>query len=217
MGIKDRYYSFLITGLAVIFVAVGNWVYQPVYFDIGLKAATIKIFWAALGMLVLPLLAIRYVFKKERREFGFTWPVDVKKSLKLIGVCLAANLPILFVLARLEEFQFYYRLFDYSLKFFILSGIIGGLVYYLAEEFLFRGFLFLGLFNQIGSKSYLVTSLIFAAAHWGKSYIEIIYSFGISWWLCWLSLKTKSFLPAAAAHFALALILNYFVNYLVVG
>ena len=202
--------------MAIIFIFIGNYVFVPPSFDLSLGSLFIKTVLAAVGMLVLPLLTIKYVFKKGWREFGFKKPDNLKQAIKLTGLFLAANLLLLLLFSRNEEFQFYYGLLDNSWGFFFLNAILFGSIYYLAEEFLFRGFLFLGLFNRIGSKSYLITSVIFAAAHWSKSYTEIIYSFGISWWLCWLTLKTKSFLPAALAHFGAALILNIFINYIFV-
>ena len=209
----NKYYPWIVAGLASVFVFIGNDIFTPPSFDLSLGSMALKTILAVAGMLVLPLIAIRFLFKKNWREFGFKKPDDTKQALKLTGLFIGVNLPILGWLAGQAEFQFNYRLLDTSFSFFILSAGLASFIYFLTEEFLFRGFLFLGLLEQTGSKSYWVTSLIFTAFHFSKGYTEIIYSFFISWWLCWLAQKTKSFLPAALAHFALALVLNILINY----
>lgn len=210
--------SFLIIFLTLVFVLVGNYIFTPPIFDYRLSSLFLKVLLAVGGMLILPLLTIKYVFKKEPAEFGFVWPQNIKPVFRWIAIFTLINLPVLVWFSKNPEFQSYYQLYDTSFIFFAISGIILPLVYYLAEEFLFRGFLFLGLWPKCGWHGFWITNLIFALFHIGKTnWWEVFYSLIIGMAFCFLTLKYKSFLPAAIAHFMLALILNILVNYIFTG
>ena len=91
---------------------------------------------------------------------------------------------------------------------FLALIILPSLIYYFAEEFLFRGFLFWGLWHKIKYHSFWITSLIFSIFHLSKPLPEVFFAFFVSLIFCYLSFKTKSFVPAAVTHFLVAIALN---------
>ena len=200
--------------LTFVFVAVGNYLFTPPIFDYSYSSLAIKVSLAVAGMLILPWLTAKYLFKKEPAEFGWAWPKNIKHTGYLAGAFILINLPILIWLSRNPELQRYYRLYDTGFVFLSIAGVLLPLAYYIAEEFLFRGFLFLGLWPKLGWHSFWITSFIFALFHIGKTnWWEVFYSLLMGLALCYLTLKSKSFLPAALVHFTLALILNILINY----
>ncbi len=212
--IKEKYYPWTIISLTIVFIFIGNYIFMPAVFDNSFGSLLLQTFLAVLGMLALPLAAIKYLFKKDWHGFGWAWPQLDKKTWRVAIGMVLANLLLLFWLAHWPEFESNYRIYSGSNLFFIASAILS-LAYYLAEEFLFRGFLFLGLKTSWGNQSYWLTSLVFALFHIGKSLPEAVYAFFLSWPLCWLTYKSKSVWPAVIIHFLAALTLNILVNYLI--
>lgn len=199
--------------LTFVFVALGNYLFTPPVFDYSYSSLFVKIILAVTGMLVLPWLTVKYIIKKNPAEFGWSWPQDPKLTWSLAVIFVLINLPALVLFSKNADFQRFYRLYDIGFTLFLAAGVVLPLIYYLAEEFLFRGFLFLGLWPKLGWHSFWITNAIFALLHWGKNFWEIPYSFVMGLLLCQLTLKSKSFIPAALVHFLLALTLNILVNY----
>ncbi|MEK9194359.1 MAG: type II CAAX endopeptidase family protein [Patescibacteria group bacterium] len=168
---------------------------------------TLLAFQSFFAMLVFPLLAIRLVFKDSPRNFGFRLPENKKNAAILAILAILILLPVTFFFSALESFRGYYPAGGGFLNFIFLSVILSS-IYYVSEEFLFRGFLFWRLFSKIGYHSFWVTNLVFALLHFAKPILEIPFAFFAGLIFSYLSWKTKSFLPAAVAHFVTALILN---------
>jgi membrane protease YdiL (CAAX protease family) len=173
---------------------------------------------ALLALVAVPIICIKYFFKKSPADFGFRLPEDVRESVRLSGLALLVFLPIVIFFGTRPEFQQYYILKEKINIFFIFS-ILTSALYYFSEEFLFRGFLFFGLIESLGTKfkwfSFLIINLLFAFFHIGKPFSEIVFAFFLGVVFCYLSLKTKSFLPAATLHFVLAILLNLTVFLLI--
>src|SRR3990167_4166366 len=73
---------------------------------------------------------------------------------------------------------------------------------------IFSRFLFFGLLHKIGYHSFWITSLLFSFFHLTKPMPEILFAFLTSFLFCYLSLKTKSFIPAVIVHYFISLSLN---------
>ncbi|PIP86931.1 hypothetical protein COW81_02980 [Candidatus Campbellbacteria bacterium CG22_combo_CG10-13_8_21_14_all_36_13] len=115
------------------------------------------------------------------------------------------------LLAKQVSFQEYYAV---QQNIFVFSApTMISLVYYFAEEFLFRGFLFFGLWDRFKYHTFWITNVIFAIFHVGKPTLEVFFAFSLGLVLSYTSFKTKSFIPATIIHFAVALILNILVTY----
>jgi membrane protease YdiL (CAAX protease family) len=169
----------------------------------------------ALGVLCfLPLYLAKVIFHKKPRDLGLRLPDRTSSWLTWSFIILAIFLPIMLFLSRQPAFQEYYAVKPTVWTFLILNAISS--LYYFAEEFLFRGFLFFGLWNRLKFHTYWITGLLFAAFHIGKPNSEVLLAFILSLTLSHLSYKTKSFLPAACIHFVLAFVLNILVTFVYV-
>ena len=166
---------------------------------------------AVLAMLLLPALTVRKLFRENLSDYGFRFPEDFRQSVFLTVIAVIVLLPAVLFFGLEESFREYYFVSGLSLSRFIYAGVLASIVYYAAEEFLFRGFLFWGLWRKIGRHSFWVTALVFAAFHITKPAPEVIFAFFAGIVFNYLSFKTKSFIPAAAAHFVLALVLNVMI------
>ena len=166
---------------------------------------------ALISMFVLPALVIRHFFKENLSDYGLLL-VNGGQIIKYILVPLILSLPLIFFLASKPSFEQYYFVKDRFHGLYILS-ILWSAVYYFSEEFIFRGFLFFGLWNRLKIHSFWITNLIFAIFHLGKPHGEMFIAFFSGIYLSYITYKTKSFVPAAIIHFIFALVLNIVITF----
>ena len=166
---------------------------------------------AVIVLFIIPFYIIKFIYKKKIVDFGFRMPENLSYTIKLTVLILVFFTPIMFFLSKQTSFQDYYSV-DQNIINFILLSIISG-IYYFAEEFLFRGLLFFGIWDKFKFHSFWIVNTLFALFHIGKPPYEIILAFFLGLTLTYLSYKTKSFIPAVVVHFTLALILNIIVTF----
>jgi len=169
---------------------------------------------ATLGMLVLPLIFIKYGLKENFTDFGFRFPEHKTKALVFAALAIIFLTPALVYFSTLTPFKDFYLLGEKARSggYFLIVTIFS-LIYYSSEEFLFRGFLFWGLWRKLKYHSFWLNGLIFAFFHLTKPPLEILFAFFVSFIFCFLSLKFRSFVPSALAHFGIALALNFLINF----
>lgn len=167
---------------------------------------------AFLIMFVLPSVIIKFVFHKPLRDFGLCIPNNLKGSIKLSVIAILIAFPIIFFLSGEESFQKYYEV-KQGFGTFLFLTFGAGSIYYFSEEFIFRGILFFGLWDKLKFHTFWIINLIFSAFHFGKPPLEIFIAFFLGMLFSYLSLKTKSFLPAALVHLTLAFILNTIITF----
>ncbi|KKR32272.1 MAG: hypothetical protein UT65_C0004G0003 [Parcubacteria group bacterium GW2011_GWF2_39_8b] len=204
--------------LSSILVFFSAW---PAFFLVNYGVFTQEDFWflfmVALGafgiIFLMPVFIIKKIFNKQTSDFGLCLPQKLNQAIKLTAITILIFLPITFFLGSQSAFREYYALGQNTYYFLAFSIISSGL-YYFSEEFLFRGFLFFGLWDKFKFHSFWIISLIFTLFHLGKPSLEVPLTFFLSLALCYLSFKTKSFIPAVIVHFSLALVLNLVVFFL---
>ncbi len=77
------------------------------------------------------------------------------------------------------------------------------LLYYLGFEYLFRGFLLLGLEDELGAlNANVLQSVLATAFHLGKPVLETLAAFPASLLFGWLTLKTRALWCALVLHWA---------------
>lgn len=169
---------------------------------------------ALIWMLGAPILLIKKVFKKKIKNFGWRLPENKKEAVILTLLSFFLTVPFLIYFSYQPSFQSFYQIGESSLLSFLIFNVLLASVYYLSEEFLFRGFLFFGLYKKIGKHSFWVVSVLFALLHFSKPGLEIPFAFFVGLMLCYLSYKTKSFLPAFVVHLLISIFLNYLIIFL---
>ena len=172
----------------------------------------ISALWAFLTFFLVPVWILKRFFRKSLRDYGLAWPEKVKTAAALTALGFLVLLPFLFFFSKKAEFINYYSTGGSSLWQFLAAGIAAPLIYYFAEEFLFRGFLFFGLLRRIGYNAFWLSSLLFAFLHVTKPTDEILFAFFSGFVFAYLSFKTKSILPAALLHFLVAVVLNLLIG-----
>ncbi|MCX6701878.1 MAG: type II CAAX endopeptidase family protein [Candidatus Zambryskibacteria bacterium] len=161
-------------------------------------------------MFVIPAVIIKFVLKKPLSDFGLLIPKNLLETVKLSAIILVIFLPVVFFLASKENFQQFY-LIKHNFNWIFFLEILASCFYFFSEEFLFRGVLFFGLWDKLRFHTFWITGLLFALFHIAKPGEEILFAFFVGLSLSYLSLKTKSFLPAVVVHIILASALNIIV------
>lgn len=165
---------------------------------------------ASVTMMLFPILIIKKIKNEEIKDFGFKLPENTVLAKKVTFWMILLTTIVLFIFSRNPDFREYYRIEEVVGWLFALEILISFL-YFLSEEFFFRGFLLFGLKEHLGNKSIIVSNVVFALLHFMKPGSEIIFSFFYGIILSIISIRLNSFIPAAIIHFSIALILNLII------
>ena len=195
--------------------------------------------WASflIGFLLLfvaPLFIITRVFKQSVAEYGLCLPARDRLWFTLItsAVLLVAG-GALFAWASndremLEEYPLFRGGFDSGLDFAVYE--LGYLLFFVAIEFMFRGYLLLGLYRArdddvesgikgvpgpfiFGPYAVLISMLSYTAWHLGKPQAE---AFGTIVWgiiAAAVVLGSRSVIPIILVHWLLNVVLDYAIVY----
>ena len=170
----------------------------------------------ALGALVLmffiPVLVIKYVFNKPLSDFGLRKPREMREAAMLSVAAVVVSLPVLILFSKHTAIQDYYAVKQgFGLFFLLTVGL--GIFYYLSEEFIFRGFLFFGLWDRFQYHTFWISNLIFVFFHIGKPVEEVLWAFFFGLIFSFITYRTRSVWPAVLIHLTVAFILNVLVNF----
>ncbi|GEM_PF-1542314 len=168
---------------------------------------------AVLLFAALPLTIIKYVYKEEASAYGWRLPENNKKALLATLLVLLPHLLLAFYLSHNTSFQEFYDGKNTTVLYFLIIAVVLPAFYFVAEEFLFRGFLLFTLWNKYRYAGVALNIALFALLHISKPPLEIGFAVVSGALLCWLALTTKSFVPAAVVHFATALMLNALIAF----
>lgn len=164
-------------------------------------------FFAFIVFFIIPVLIIKIVFKENLKDYGIKTG-NIKDGIKLSVFILAILLPLLYSGVNSPDFLQEYPLVKgafFSVKLIILWELIY-LVYYIAWEFFFRGFLLFGL-SKNGSifNALVIQTVISTLLHIGKPFGETFSAifggiiFGI------LALRTGSIFYPLIVHFIIGI------------
>jgi membrane protease YdiL (CAAX protease family) len=154
-----------------------------------------------LTLFVLPLLIIKFLLKGSLTGYGLRVG-DYKIGLIYSLIFLAVMIPIVwFVSANGDFIDTYPQLNDvkYSWSIFLVfeSGI---LLYMIAWEFIWRGFMLFGLEEKFGYYAVLIQMIPFLILHNGKPAAETFGAIAAGLALGILALKTRSVLYCIITH-----------------
>lgn len=185
----------------------GNYDTQKIATIFFLTAYTFLIFFIA------PALTSRFIFRDNLRHLGLQLPANKLKAALLISLALSLLIPFMWFFSWQSNFQNYYSLHQFSFSKILLMDVSLLPVYYFAEEFFFRGFLFIGLWRKVKWHSFWITDIIFTASHMNKPGFEILLCIPASVIFNLLTLSTRSIYPAFIVHATLGVMLHFFVNF----
>lgn len=167
---------------------------------------------AILCLIIVPLLIVRYLFKGNPADYGWRLP---EKGSKPVATTLLVLVPLVLLMAGIAHapgFKEYYERPLSAEPGILFVMFLVPAAYYAAEEFLFRGFLLMPLWRSLRLGGIALSLALFTLLHLGKPALELALAALIGVLLCWLSLRTKSFVPAAIVHYVIAVALNVLVS-----
>lgn len=169
--------------------------------------------WSAFFLMgVFPALIVKFVFKENLRDYGFTLGI-VKRTA--FNICLF--LPIMLAIGWFSgNTQAFYNVYPYnplaglSPTAFAIHSLLYLFLYYLAWEFMFRGFIQIGLTEKLGAVPAILIQVVASTMlHYGHPASE---TFGcIAGGLLWgfLVYRTKSIYTGWAQHAILGIALDW--------
>jgi membrane protease YdiL (CAAX protease family) len=226
-GVDPRGAAILISAAAIIVLARGDGTVAGYSADMARhfkdqpwRPVVPDLYWfgsATITFLLLPFLIARFGLKLGPAEMGLGLG-DWRFGLKLAGLLYAIMLPVVIVAAQFAAFVHQYPLSSYvgdqavallkgepAIAWVVVAHELGYVLYFVAWEFLFRGFLTVALARYIGPLAVVVQTIPFAILHLGKPQAEAFGSIVAGLALGLLALRTRSIWWGVALHAAVAL------------
>ena len=131
---------------------------------------------------------------------------DWRKGLKWTGIFFLAMIPIVVAASFIPAFSKFYPMAktagDSPAAFILFEFLM--LLYFIAWEFFFRGYMLFSMHKHIGNAAILVQMIPFALVHGGKPLPEAVGAIFVGILLGYFALATRTFLYCALLHFLVA-------------
>lgn len=207
---------FLVLSLFILFLGISSPQFLPSAFgEFDANQVQSFIFLIIISLLfifAIPIFINKLIFKENLKSLGLAFPRQKTKTLVLTLIAMLLLIPSFYYLLLHTSLKNYYLL--HHPDFYTLTMMITLLpLYYLAEEFFFRGFLFLSLWKRVGWHSFWITDIIFTLSHLSKPGAEILFCIPASIIFNYLTLKTKSIYPALLTHSTLGILSLVVINF----
>jgi membrane protease YdiL (CAAX protease family) len=170
------------------------------------------IFATILFFFLLPTLLCTFFYKEKLTHIGFALPVKKIETAILMLLALLLMVPIILWLAKQHSFQHYYSFNKPSTAKLAFLILVIFPIYYICEEFFFRGFLLINLWKRMRWHSLWITDILFTFAHIAKPLLEIVIALPAGIILALLTLRLKSIYPAMVVHYVLGVTMILAVN-----
>lgn len=193
---KRNGYEILIIGLSTLFLALDK------YFPIYRQWTSALVYFG-----ILPVLAIIVFLRKNPLDFGLR-PGNFKVWGLHVIVFIIVATPVLILSSKYSSLSSYYKIEGFSLLQYSWEIII----YMLAWEFIFRGFVLFGLKEKLGEFSILVQMIPFAILHFGKPEIETISTILVGIYFGYVCFRSNSYWPAFIMHLYINIGFRIIVN-----
>ncbi len=178
-------------------------------------AVYLQKFWGVLFFGLLPAFVLRLTQNRSLLDYGWVWKLD---ELTIRWVLLLSPLMVLmtWISTRKEDSLAQYpeiRREDWDAA-LLLRSALGWVLYLLAYEWMFRGWLLFAAFRQMGFwPAIAINTAFYALAHVPKGPREAIGAIPLGVVLCVVSLQSGSFFVAFFVHVVLALSNEWFSLY----
>ena len=184
------------------FAEIGELAAHPV--DNNLYGLIWWVFVSVLFYFAVPALFVTLVQKRNLREIGLAFTIE-KGFLKLLAVCIAIMLPIVYLMSLTSSFSAKYPFLKVYTGDPYLSStlLIWELVYFLqffGLEFFFRGFLLHSLKPSLGLYSIFVMTVPYTMIHFQKPMPETFAAIFAGIFLGWLSFRNGNIWMGLVLH-----------------
>jgi membrane protease YdiL (CAAX protease family) len=166
-------------------------------------------------LFLIPLALIKFQLKDSLKNFGFSLG-DKKFGLRLVLIVIPFIVaPLIYIASRMPEIRAEYPLAKILFQrhdLVIWYELAYILLYYLAWEFFFRGFLLFGLREIYGDMAAVMIQTISSCLiHLGKPESEIIGSIVVGILFGVIALRTRSFWYVFLIHAAIGVLTDIFI------
>lgn len=162
-------------------------------------------------LFLLPLLIIRFFFHEKISLYGLKWG-DYSFGLKLAALALSVMVPVVWFISALPSFTQSYPTLSSAREdwnvFILFEGAL--LLYMLAWEFLWRGYMLFALEEKFNYYTVLVQMLPFVILHNGKPVLETFGAILGGIILGVLALRTRSIFYGIIIHFTTLFAMDLF-------
>ena len=167
-------------------------------------------------MFALPVLYIKFVMKRSLKDFGWGFG-DIKWGSKWLITIPFVVVPLIYISSKMPDVRAEYplaksllsdqsNLFVYELLYILL--------YYVAWEFFFRGFLLFGLKEKFGAfNAVLIQTISSCLVHIDKPEGEIIGSIFIGILFGLIALRSRSIWYVFLLHISIGVLTDIFIIY----
>ncbi|MCX5858503.1 MAG: type II CAAX endopeptidase family protein [Proteobacteria bacterium] len=161
---------------------------------------------------LIPILLIKFLIKDNLKDYGICLG-DWRFGLKFFLLSIPILLPLLYLTSLNPEFPTEYPLAPLAaqgVRGFILWELTY-LVYYLGFEFIFRGYMQLGLLKRLGPFLAIMAQTIPSTiVHWGKPEGETIAAIVAGLAFGALAIRTRSILWGLLVHYFVGIATDFF-------
>jgi len=150
---------------------------------------------------ILPVFIIRFFLKEKLSDSGLRIG-DYKVGLKITLIFILIMLPLVWIASASSSFANVYPHLPsakQSWQVFVVYEI-GLLIYMIAWEFIWRGYMLFGLYEKFGFYSLFIQMIPFVILHNGKPMLETFGAILAGLALGILALRTKSIFYCVMAH-----------------
>ena len=179
---------------------------------LGWWVGTVTVFY-----LIIPAALIKFHWKLRLKDFGLRFSLE-PGFWKLLGVCLAVMLPLVYLMSLTAGFSAKYPFLQIlnDEPYVGTTLLIWELIYFIqffGLEFFFRGFLLHSLKPALGLYSIFVMTVPYCMIHFGKPPAETVSAIVAGVILGSLSYRTASILTGLILHCAVALSMDVLALY----
>lgn len=187
-----------------------NWIGEEALYPLSNNIYSL-LWWVAVSVFfyfVVPAFFVKFVQKRKLSEIGLAAKVE-PQFLKLLGLCIAVMLPIVYLMSLTTSFASKYPFFQvYNGDPYISSTfLLWEAVYFLqffGLEFFFRGFLVHSLKPSLGVYSILVMTIPYCMIHFQKPMPETFAAIFAGIFLGWISYKNGTIWLGLVLHCTVA-------------
>jgi membrane protease YdiL (CAAX protease family) len=158
---------------------------------------------------IIPTLAIKFLYRRNLSEFGLAFRVE-DGFWKLFAVCTAVMLPLVYLMSLTAGFSEKYpflRIYDGE-PYIGTTLIVWELIYFaqfFGLEFFFRGFLVHSLKPALGIYSIFAMTVPYCMIHFGKPPAETMAAIFAGIFLGWLSYRNGNIWMGLLLHCTVAI------------
>jgi membrane protease YdiL (CAAX protease family) len=167
-------------------------------------------------MFVLPVLYVKLVMKRPLKDFGFSLG-DYQYGLKWLIAIPLLVVPLIYLSSKMPDVRSEYpmaKVFLSDRSGLLFYELLYVVLYYIAWEFFFRGFLLFGLKEKFGAfNAVLIQTISSTLVHIGKPEGEIIGSIIVGILFGLIALRSRSFWWVFLLHISIGVLTDLFIIY----